>query len=303
VYVASRDNGEVVALARAAAAVVLISVIAGCGSSGTSRPQVPAPVSAGSIAVSPAVTATHWLIAGSAIAKLDGAAGQAVVARYLDGPQTTVITGSSIPSSLDGWHTAFALNTRSLAEIQHGVGNGLPSRISEIVYDPEHWSFTPLTEQSDVGGATAHAASLAHSAGRQLIAAPATDLARPVSPGEPASTAFLRTDDLAKVAVSANVVEIQAQGLGREPARYAAYVKQAVSQIRSAHPGVAIYAGLSTNATGGPVTAAELLSDVRLTSSEVYGYWLNIPSPGIFCPGCGQPQPRIGLELLQQLAR
>jgi hypothetical protein len=277
-------------------------MVAGCGSAGTTQSGAPAPSSPASKqpspAVSPASAGTHWLIGTTAISKLEGVAGPGTVASYLDGPQTTVITGTSIPSSLVGWHVAFALDTRNLAEIQNAVGGGLPSRITEILYDPEHWSFTPLTEQQNVGASTAQAASIAHGAGRQLIVTPASDLAEVEAPGQ----SFLQTDDLAKVAASANVVEIQAQGLERNSSNYAGYVAQAVGQIRSANASVQIYAGLSTNPSGGPVTASELVSDVNLTKSEVVGYWLNIPAPSASCPRCAPPDPQIALDLLQSLA-
>jgi hypothetical protein len=237
---------------------------------------------------------THWLIGTSGITKLEQLAGSAAVARYFDGPQTTVITPSTIPSSLASWHVIFALDTRSLAEVRSGV-NGLSPRISAILYDPEAWSFTPVAEQSNVGAATAQAASMAHAAGRKLIVTPATDLTK--------RGMFIQSDDLAKVAASADLVEIQAQGMERDPATYAAFVGRAVSQIRSANPGVMIYAGLSTNPAGAPVTVTELLLDVRLTSFELSGYWLNIPSQSRFCPTCGQAQPQIALRLLASMAR
>jgi hypothetical protein len=243
-------------------------------------------------------------MAGSAVSKLEGITSSVTVASYLDGPQTTILTSSTIPSDLSGWHVTFALDTRSLAEIRSGVDDGLTSRISEILYDPEHWSYTPLTEQLNVGASTQQAESLAHAAGRQLIVAPATNLAEAAAaPGESAASSFIQTDDLAKVAANANIVEIQAQGLERNSSRYAAYVAQAVGQIRSANPSATIYAGLSTNPSGGPVTAAELVAAVRATSSEVTGYWLNIPSPGSACPACGEPQPQLALDLFQQLAQ
>jgi hypothetical protein len=289
---------------RALAAVVLGAsvLIAGCGPAATSPPPA-TPQGSAAPSASRLPTGTDWLIAGSALSQLEALAGPAAVERYLDAPQTTVITGSTIPAGLSGWHVAFAFDTRSLADIRSGIDGGLPSRITDILYDPEHWSYTPLPEELNVGAATAQAASLARAAGRQLIVTPATDLARLVSPGQPASTAFIKTDDLAKVAASANVVEIQAQGLERNPAQFAAYIAQGAGQVRSGNPSAVIYAGISTNPPGGPVTAAELISAVRLTSSEVSGYWLNIPIPGAACPACGQPQPQIGLELLESLAQ
>jgi hypothetical protein len=287
-------------------AALLIVVVAGCTTARAPRSQsTTLPLSSSSspsAPVSPVSTGTHWIIASSAVSKLEGITSPATVANYLDGSQTTVLTSSTIPSDISGWHVTFALDTRSLAEIQNGV-DGLTSRISEILYDPEHWSYTPLTEQLNVGAATRQAASLAHAAGRQLIVAPATNLAQAAVPGASAASSFIQTDDLAKVAASANMVEIQAQGLERNTSRYAAYIAQAVSQIRSANASATIYAGLSTNPSGGPVTTAELISAVQATSSEVTGYWLNIPSPGTACPACGEPQPQLALDLLEQLAQ
>jgi hypothetical protein len=280
-------------------AVSAAALVAGCTSAGTSQPTTPVSSSPSVGALS---TGTHWLIAASAVSKLDAIAGPAVVARYLDGPQTTIITGRNIPASLAGWGVNFALDARSLQEIRLGVAGTLSPRISMILYDPEHWSFTPLAQQLAVGPATSMAASIVHGAGRKLIVAPATNLAQVNAPGESTANAFIHTNDLEKVASNADWVEIQAQGLERNPGRYAAYINEALSQIRLANPNAVVYAGLSTNPSGPSVSAAELIEDVRLTSSAVSGYWLNIPSPGTACPRCGQPQPQIAIDLLQSLA-
>ncbi len=281
-------------------AVSAAVLIAGCASAGTTRP--PAIPASSSHPVGGVQARTHWLIAASAISQLDNVAGQAVVASYLDGPQTTVIIGRTIPAALKDWHVHFALDTRSLYEIRRGVASGLSPRISMILYDPERWSFTPASEQSAVGSSARTAASIAHSAGRGLIVAPATNLAPVRLPGESAASAFMQTDDLEKVAASANWVEIQAQGLERHPARYAAYIAEALRQIRRANRDAVVYAGLSTNPSGPPVDGADLVEDVRLTSSVISGYWLNIPSPGTACPHCGQPRPQIAVYLLESLA-
>lgn len=232
---------------------------------------------------------------------LDNAAGPAVVARYLNGPQTTVILSGAIPPDLASWHVKFALDARSLAQVRSDL-LGLSRRISMILYDPEHWSFTPIIEQSAPGAAARTAQALVRRAGLQLIVAPATNLAEVTVPGATAPSDFIQTGDLGKIAPSANWVDIQAQGQERDSQRYASYVSQAVSQIRSANPSAVIYAGLSTNPSGSPVTAAELMADVSLTSSQVSGYWLNIPNQGAACPACGQPQPQIGLDLLERVA-
>jgi hypothetical protein len=290
----------------AAMVVSVTALIAGCTSTGTTR-LPPSGSSSPPVSSSPSVgslsTGTRWLIAASAIGKLADVAGSAVVARYLDGPQTTIITGPDILASLANWDVHFALDAKSLKEIRLGVSGSLSPRITMILYDPEHWSFTPIAEQSAVGSSTETAAAIAHSAGRRLIVAPATNLARKKTPGESAANAFLQTNDLEKVAHSADWVEIQAQGLERDPERYVTYIKKALRQIRLVNPKTMVYAGLSTNPSGPPVDAAELVEDVKLTSSAVNGYWLNIPSPGAACPLCGQPQPQIAISLLESLAR
>lgn len=267
-------------------------VLSGCSSSSSggsaqhSQPSAPA-------------TGPHWLIAASAILRIDEAGGSAVAARYLNSPRTTIITGRNINVGLENWKAAFVLDTRSLQEIQRAVADPLPSRITMILYDPEHWAFTPVAQQQAVGASVQEAATLAHGAGRELIAAPATNLATSRPDGESAAAAFLQTDDLAHAASSADWVEIQAQGLERNPGQYAAYIGQAVRQIRQVSKTAVIYAGLSTNPSGPQVDLAELSADVKLTSGEVSGYWLNVPTQGTACPRCGQPQPQLAIELLE----
>lgn len=279
----------------AALAIAVAALIAGCTST-TPSPPPASPQPTGSVS-----TGTHWMMAASGLTLLEEAAGPAVVKRYLDGPQTTIITSGTIPAGVASWNVTFALDTKSLADIRSGLA-GLSSRITMILYDPEDWAYTPLSEQTSVGAATRQAAALAHAAGRDLIVAPATNLAEVTDPGVSAATAFMSSGDLGKVAPSANWVEIQAQGLERNSARYSAYISQAAGQIRAANPNAVIYAGLSTNPSGGPVTAAELLRDVNATSSQVTGYWLNVPTPGAACPACGEPRPQVGLDLLEGLA-
>jgi hypothetical protein len=282
----------------AALAICAAIVLAGCSQQGSS---VKPGASGHSRLPAPLATSPHWLIAASAILKIDAAGGSAVATRYLDIPQTTIITGRSISGSLDNWRAAFALDTRSLQEIQRAVASHLSKRISMILYDPEHWSFTPRAQQMAVGPSVRQAGTLARQAGRELIATPATNLALSRPDGESAATAFLRTNDLVGTASGANWVEIQAQGLERNPSQYAAYIGQAVRQIRQGNPAAVIYAGLSTNPSGPSVDLAELIAAVKLTSHEVSGYWLNVPSQGTACPRCGQPQPQLAIELLESL--
>jgi hypothetical protein len=68
---------------------------------------------------------------------------------------------------------------RSMAE---ALDAGLPAGTRALLYDPEHWQFTPLDEQLDVGGYVSLATDLAHSRGLTLIAAPAVNLTKALGP-------------------------------------------------------------------------------------------------------------------------
>ena len=73
----------------------------------------------------------------------------------------------------------------------------------------------------------------------------------------------------------------------------AARWEAAAAQAREANPRVRIFAGLSTNPSGKPVTGKQLYGAVQATRDDVEGYWLNIPGGGAYCPKCGQPQPQV----------
>jgi len=243
------------------------------------------------------------MVAGSALAKLQATAGAAWVQRYFDRPSTTLIVGTRLPAAYAGWHVRFAFDVRSVGQLRAGLSRGLPPQVSEVLFDPEHWSFTPTSEQLAVAQATAQVAAIARAAGLGLIVAPSTDLAEVVDPGQRVAPAFLASGILAGVAASASSVEVQAQGLESDPTRYAAYVRSAAGQVHSANPAASVLAGLSTNPSGQSVTPAELLEAVALTRSVVAGYWLNVPSGGAACPRCGTAQPQVATELVDLLAR
>ena len=249
-----------------------------------------------------AVSGPLWLISGSALADLQATAGVAFVRQYLGSARTTVLVGRRIPPQYESWPVHFAYDFRSVSQLQAALSQGLAPGVSELLYDPEHWPYTPLAEQVDVPAAAGRAALLAEHAGLGLIVAPATDLAEVLEPGRPVAPAFLSSGVLPGVSAAADAVEIQAQGMESDPALYAAYVREAAAQIRSANPRVELFSGLSTNPSGKAVTVGELLRAVSLTRDVVSGYWLNIPSGGAACPRCGKAQPQVAVSLLRDLA-
>jgi hypothetical protein len=181
------------------------------------------------------------------------------------------------------------------------AGGRLPAGTRAVLYDPEAWSLTPPDEQRDPGRAAAQAAELAHAHGLKIIVAPALNLTTVLGPAGPAPRwqQFLDLQLAARIAKAADVVELQAQSLERSTATYAAFVRQAAGQARSARPGVTVLAGLSTNPPGSVVGSQQLAAAIRASWPGVDGYWLNIPAPGPQCPACNPANPDVGIEALR----
>jgi hypothetical protein len=178
---------------------------------------------------------------------------------------------------------------------------GLPAGTKARLYDTESWSKTPSIEQHDVAQYVALAVALAHSHGYQLIVTPGVDLTTVVDPATATSEgrykAFLDSGIDAAVK-GADIVDVQAQADERDASAYASFVKAAVAQIHATSPSTVVIAGISTNPTGAAVTSQELVSSMDAVAGIVKGYWINIPHPSSFCPGCGQPQPELATEAL-----
>lgn len=189
----------------------------------------------------------------------------------------------------------------SVADIRTALADNQIARGTRaILYDCEDWSFTPTAEQQNPVQAATEAASLAHSHGLQLIVAPALDLMKVLAPGTPGQLwqRYVRMGLAGSMARIANVVELQAQSLERDPGTYATFVRQASAQAKAANPNVGMLAGISTNPPGAVATTSQITAAITSSQSAVEGYWLNIPGPGPRCPNCHAPQPTIGATVL-----
>ncbi|MDA8102915.1 MAG: hypothetical protein M0Z34_08135 [Nitrospiraceae bacterium] len=258
--------------------------------------KTPEPVGSSAPSTEVGPLSTHWIIAASALQDLISAGGGVIAGSTFDNP-TTVILGTS--PAIDTWDFNRGASAKSLPQME-AVTTATP-RAETALYDPEAWPFTPTSEQLDPVGASRTAEGIATSAHMSLIAAPALDLMKVLYPGMAATTAYISKDIPGQLARYVSALEIQAQSLEASPSAYAHFVQTAVSEARAINPSVRIYAGLSTNPDGKTVTAQELYQDVQATSAEVYGYWLNVPSGGSYCPSCGTPQPGIAIDLLSEL--
>lgn len=180
------------------------------------------------------------------------------------------------------------------------ANNNIGSNVKAIVYDNEDWSYTPTNEQENPVDYAKRAAKLAHQHDWQLIFTPSTDLVNVLAPGSPkAYPAFLSLDILGGAAPYVDVIEIQGQGSEGTP-EYATFVQEAVQQIDQGKHGK-IFAGMSSDPSGNPVSAVGLENDYNATKKYVNGYWLNIPVQSSYCPKCGDGNPQAAKAFLHSL--
>jgi hypothetical protein len=191
----------------------------------------------------------------------------------------------------------------SVPSLQAAISGGqLPAGTRAVLYDPERWSFTPVSEQRNPVGAAQRAAAIAHAHSLLLIVAPGLDLVSGLSPSRaPYWQKFLSLRLAAGLARVADGVELQAQSLERDTATYVRFVRAAARQARAASPGITVLAGLSTNPPGASVASSQLSAAAIGAGSAIDGFWLNIPGRGVKCPRCQAINPEIGVLALQSI--
>jgi hypothetical protein len=158
--------------------------------------------------------------------------------------------------------------------LYHAFGSGtLPGPYRWIVWDMEKWDLTSEYEQSHWAYYTRLAATLIHSHGMKMIAAPGKDLFGGWSE-------YLAANAAGISARHADVLSIQSQGVSR----YKYFTSQAASQARSANPGVLLLGGLSTCPGGNAQTVSDLTNEYNsVYPSVVSGFWLNV---GVWLSKC-----------------
>jgi hypothetical protein len=173
---------------------------------------------------------------------------------------------------------------RSLARFQSDVsGKRIDSRVKAIVYDPEYWADTPLSEQQHPITATKQFAALAHQHGYRFIAAPGRDLlltpggACTKQVGETLDQAYLRCQIPSKVALVSDGVVIQTQADEADPPRMYSLMAGAASQARSANPTVQVFGTVSSESpSGAEVTDQTMITAFATIAPLVDAYWVNV---------------------------
>lgn len=292
----SRRRRPAALLAGAALALAL----AGC-SSGASGPPPSSTGGSGPGSTTPlhAAAGLVWVISRGALAQvasLDPAALRVLEA----GRIYELVNARQHPVA--GVDAILTQDFTSYAGLSAAVQEGLLAPgVQAVLYDPEHWSLTPPSEQRDVTTYIADAVALAHAHGLRIVVTPALDLTSVVAPGARGSSEVSRflASGIEQAAAAADVVDVQAQSREHDPATYAAFVLQAAAAVHARRAGAVVVAGLSTNPPSGAVTASQLAAAITAVQGHVQGFWLNIPKQGTSCPGCGaEPDPQAGTGAL-----
>jgi hypothetical protein len=241
---------------------------------------------------SASVTATprlSWIMLGSTL--------DAIVATQPDVARATFDSAFSFADGKPwkqnqvpaGYATTPTVKYESYAQFASDVAAGaIAPEIKAVLYDPEKWDRTPVSEQVDPVTYLQLFASLAHSKGYLVIETPARDLmavdgaACRSTPGETLDQAALRCNLVANAALHADVVQVQSQTDEFDPAQFRAFVTATAIQARAANPGVVFLAGLSTSPAGRVASPETLLAAAESVRGVVGGFYLTVC---ITCPG------------------
>ena len=194
--------------------------------------------------------------------------------RLFDRPGTWVLSGWSGASLALSWssYTSFA---------QSVARGSIPAGVTAVMYDPEGWAATPPWERRDPARSMKAFAQLAHRHGYLVILTPHPNLTTESGAAcgrrndETMEDAYLRCRIPAIAGRYADVLDVQAQYLETDPARYARVVQAAAYQARTANPDVVVVSQLSTTFTADPLALYRAWSAVR---TMVDGTYMGIPA-------------------------
>jgi len=274
-------------------AIALVST--SCGSTGAG--QQTRPSSTGPTGNGKTPSGYTWIISKSVF---DGLVADPTAAARLRGDKVyELLHGSQTPTP--GFPVIPTLDFTSFAAMQQAFESGsVPSFVKAVLYDSEHWAFTPTGEQADPAGYYRQAAQLAHAHGLLLIATPAIDLVATSQPGSTDQPQAYLDEHLAAAAASGDIVEIQAQRLVNDLPQFTSFVSAAAAQARATHPGVTLLAGLSTCAGDFP-SASQLVAAAEASKPFVAGWWLNVPGASAESPNCSTQRLSTAISFLDDL--
>jgi hypothetical protein len=258
----------------------------------------PTPASA-----APTYSGPFWIISARAVAALGQAGLSPSLTDFFFNNSRTFLVGNSpgvatiLPNALP------VRSFTSYATMQAAFATGAVSpKTRAVMYDPEDWTQTPLTEQRSPALYAGLSDTLAHQHGMGFIYTPSVDiLAASGVPVNAMYSDYLSWNIPGQGSRSSDMFNIQAQHLIASPS-YQGFVTSAAMEARAASSTTYIMAGLSTNPLGQAATPQDLWNAYTSTRLYVNGYWLNVPGTSSYCPSCGTPHPEVAIGFLQMLA-
>lgn len=257
-----RGQAGAVAAVTVAAVVTLALPVRGLAAPATS-------VRLAHLAAQTTSSAGRWLTGSSSVTEI-AAMSRRDASHFFNSSRSFVIG-----HAVKGYAAAPVADFKSYAAFGKTVGQ--LHRGQWVMYDNEHWTFTPVGEQRHPATYMRKFANLAHQHGLKVIEAPARDLmAVPGGdctrqPGQTTDKAYLACG-IPKDARYADIYEIQAQADQPTTSGYAAFVKSARRQALAANQNLVLLAGLTTDRGGSP---AQILACWKATNKLVAGYWMN----------------------------
>lgn len=242
-----------------------------------------AAAAAATLGAGPASASVHnWVMTGWSIHltnQLDPG-----TASHFFNTNTSVGTGPNSGGNpiSDGFSTSAALTYASYAQFASDVQNGaISSSYKWVLYDPEMWSQTPLSEQQNPALYMKLFAQLAHANGYSVIEVPARDLAQvpgaacPQLPGENLDHWFVRCNMAGAAAAYSDVFVLQDQVNTANLTEFDYLYNTARSQALAANPQVQVDAEVSTNYG----TPDQMAAAARSVNAD--GYYISTTTPSI----------------------
>jgi hypothetical protein len=254
-----------------------------------------------------------WIVALSGIHLMEQKKGGAdVVKKLLADPRTIVVSADTLPDPMNDEQRG--VSALSSDNCEAALDETINKQLRTLLVDLEHWSGTPKGDQENPESATrkCHEGAQQHEPPVSVIAVPAMDLMQEIEP-EFDGTQYqwaIHFDLEGKVATVSDGVEVQLENLEDKPEQFEQTLQTFVHQIREARekadlsPDFPIYVGLATAVVNKRFSTEDLVNllkeDVSRTRGLVTGYWMAIP-PKKLCPGCGEPNAEVAVELLKSL--
>lgn len=288
---------------RIAALAVALAVVTACAGSASRPAGHRSPAYPESSSADGRKPRPQWVITTGSLPRLEAAGlpGPVLDADF-DNPDTLLLGRGRLDDFLP--HASPVMIFTSEISLVDALKAGqVPSAVTWVLLDLEHWPLTPAGEQADPISALRTAIAVAHSHGKKVLFTPAVDLLSALAPRTSAAARFTTFEHLVARpgAAIADGFEVQSQQTEGTP-NAATFVSEAIATARSANPRAPVLAGLSTNPDGRRVTAADLLAVYRAArSAGATGFWLNIPETSSECPRCGSPQTAVAVAFLLAL--